>query len=138
LLLGQEQRLGSQPRDWDIGSRREGVILSDKYPERVQPEQLRGHRRRGQRSPPDPHIEPTVHQPLELLRHTDLDLVYLQLGALLLKLVEDQRHRVVAGIDDSHPQSGRRTGGSLGRCGGPFDVGKNLPRVDQEDGAGRA
>ena len=31
-----------------VGPRREGVALSDKHPERIQPEQLRGHRRWGQ------------------------------------------------------------------------------------------
>ena len=114
------------------------MALSDKHPERVQPEQLRRHRRRSQRSPPEPHIQPPVHQPLELLRHTDLDLVDLQVGVLLLDLVQDQRHRVVAGVDDPHPQTGRRLGGPL--CGRrrPFDMGENLPRVDQESGTGRA
>ena len=114
------------------------VPLSHKHPERVQPEQLRRHRRRSQRSPPEPHIQPPVHQPLELLRHTDLHLVDLQVGVLLLDLVQDQRHRVVAGVDDPHPQTGRRTGGPLRARRRPFDMGENLPRVDQESGTGRA
>ena len=113
------------------------VPLGDQHTERIQPEQLGGHRRRGQRRPPDPHIQPPVHQPLELLGHTDLDLVDLQLGVLLLDLVQDQRHRVVAGIHDPHPQARRRPGRTLRGRRRPFDVGEDLPRVDQEDGAGR-
>ena len=59
----------------------------------------------GQRGPSDADVEPPVHQSLELLGHTDLDLVDLQVGVLGLDLAQDQRHRVVARIDDSHPQA---------------------------------
>jgi hypothetical protein len=110
----------------------------DQHPERVQTEQLGGHRRRGQRSPPEPHIQPPVHQSLELLRHTGLDLVDLQIGVPLLDLVEDQWHRVVAGVDDPNPQTRGRTSGPLRGRRRPIDVGKDLPRLDQEGGAGRA
>ena len=57
---------------------------------------------------------------------------------LLLDLVQDQRHRVVAGVDDPHPQAGRRPGGPLRGHRRPFDMGEDLPRVDQEDRTGRA
>ena len=105
VLLRQQHRLRCQRGHRDVGPRGEGVALGDEHTERVQPEQLGGHRRWGQRGPPDADVEPPVHQTLELLGHTDLDLVDLQIGVLLLDLVQDQRHRVVAGIHDSHPQA---------------------------------
>jgi hypothetical protein len=64
--------------------------------------------------------------------------VDLQIGILLLDLVQDQRHRVVAGIHHAHPQAGRGTSGPLGRRRGSFDMGEDLTRIDQKDGAGRA
>ena len=88
----------------DVGPRGEGVALGDEHTERVQPEELGGHRRWGQRGPSDADVEPPVDQTLELFGHTDLDLVDLQIGVLPLDLVQDQRHRVVAGIHNSHPQ----------------------------------
>jgi hypothetical protein len=103
--------------------------------ERVQPEERGGHRRWGQRGSPDADVEPPVHQTLELLGHTDFDLVDLQIGVLLLDLVQDQRHRVVAGIHHSHPQARSGTGRALRCYRGPFDVGEDLSGVDQEDGA---
>ena len=51
--------------------------------------------------------------------------------------MQDQRHRVVAGVDDSHPQAGRGSGGPLRGHRRPIDVGKDLPRLDQKGGAGR-
>jgi hypothetical protein len=53
-----------------------------------------------------------------------------QIGVLLLGLVQDQRHRVVTGIHDPHPQAR-----PFHR--GPFDVRQDLPGVDQESSAGR-
>ena len=62
----------------------------------------------------------------------------LQIGIPLLDFVQNQRHRVIAGVDDPHPKAGRRPGGPL--CGHrrPIDVGKDLARLDQQGGAGRA
>ena len=62
----------------------------------------------------------------------------LQLGIQLLDLLQDQRHRVVAGIHDPHPQTRRRNGRALRGDRRPVDVRQDLPRVDQQHRTGRA
>ena len=69
VLLRQQHRLRCQRGHRDVGPRGEGVALGDEHTERVQPEELGGHRRWGQRGPPDADVEPPVHQTLELLGH---------------------------------------------------------------------
>ncbi len=60
-------------------------------------ETARRRSRRGQGGTPEPDVEATLDQPLELLGHTHLDLMDLQFRVLLLDLAEDLRYGVVAG-----------------------------------------
>jgi hypothetical protein len=60
-----------------------------------------------------------------------------QAGIAGLDLVQDLRHRVVAGVDDANPQRGGRAGRAAGDRGGPVHVGQDLPRLDQEHRPGR-
>jgi hypothetical protein len=88
--------------------------------------------RRCERGAADAYVQPPVDELLVLLGHAGLDLVDHQAGIAGLHLVQDLRHRVVAGVDDADAQ--RRDGACRIPCGfrGADRVRKNLPRLDQE------
>ena len=74
---------------------------------------------------------------LVLFGHAGLDLVDDQGGVAGLDLVQDLRHRVVAGVDDADPQRRSRAGRAAGDRGGPVRVGQDLPSLGQERPPGR-
>ena len=100
--------------------------------QRVVAEQVGGDLGRGVRGPADAGVQATVGEPLVLLGDAGLDLVDDQAGVAGLDLVQDLRHRVVAGVDDGDPQRGGRVGRAAGDSGGPVRVGEDLPRLGQE------
>ena len=55
-----------------------------------------------------------------------------QAGVAGLRLVQDLRHRVVAGIDDAHPQRGRRARRAPGHVRRPVHVRQDLLGLGQE------
>ena len=55
-----------------------------------------------------------------------------QPGVAGLNLVQDLRHRVVAGVDDADPQRRGGTDRVPGRLRGAVHVGQDLPGLDQE------
>jgi hypothetical protein len=93
---------------------------------------VRGDPGRGERGPADAYIQAAVDQLLVLLGHAGFDLVDHQAGVAGLDLVQDLRHRVIAGVDDADPQRGRRAGRAAGRGGGPVRMRQDLPGFDQE------
>src|ERR1017187_9820152 len=72
--------------------------------------------------PADAHVQAAIHELLELLGHPGLDLVDHQVGVTGLHLMQDLRHRVVAGVDNADPQRGRRAHGAAGDLRGPVHV----------------
>ena len=104
----------------------------DQDAQRVVAEQARGDLGRGVRGPADADVQAAVGELPVLLGHAGLDLVDDQAGVVGLHLVQDLRHRVVAGVDDGDPQRGRRFGRAAGDGGGPVGVGQDLPRLGQE------
>ena len=88
--------------------------------------------RRGKRGAADTYVQAAVDQLLVLLGHADLDLVDHQAGVAGLNLVQDLRHRVVAGVDDADAQ--RRRGAYRAPCRhcGAVHMRQDLPRLDQE------
>jgi hypothetical protein len=108
------------------------VTRGDQDPERVLAEQQRRHLRRSERGPADADVQAAVGELLVLPGHAGLDLVDDQGGVAGLDLVQDLRHRVVAGVDDADPQRGGGVGRDAGDRGGPVHVGQDLPRLDQE------
>ena len=104
--------------------------------ERVLAEQQRGDLRRGERGAADADVQAAVEELLVLLGDAGLDLVDDQAGVAGLDLVQDLRHRVVAGVDDGDAQ---RRGGARRAPGdfrGAVRVRQDLPRLDQEHDAG--
>ncbi len=88
--------------------------------------------RRGERGPADADVQAAVDQLLVLSGHTGLDLVDHQAGIAGLDLVQDLRHRVIAGIDDPDPQRRSRAHRAPGHSRGAVHVRQDLPRLDQE------
>ena len=101
-------------------------------PERVLAEQQRRDLGRGELGPADSDVQAAVDQLLVLLGHADLDLMDDQVGVAGLDLVQDLRHRVIAGVDD--PDAQRRGGAYRAPCHrrGAVRVRQDLPRLDQE------
>jgi hypothetical protein len=71
-----------------------------------------------------------------LLGNAGLDLVDDQAGVAGLDLVQDLRHRVVAGVDDGDPQRRGGTCGAPGGLRGAVHVREDLPHLDQEHDPG--
>jgi hypothetical protein len=88
--------------------------------------------RRGERGAADSYVQAAVGQLLVLLGHTGLDLVDHQAGVAGLDLVQDLRHRVVAGVDDADPQGRSSAYRAAGDPGGAVHLRQDLPRLDQE------
>jgi hypothetical protein len=99
-------------------------------PEGVLAEQQQRDVRRGERSLADADIQAAVGQLLVLPGHAGLCLVDDQAGVAGLDLVQDQRHRIVTGVDDPGPQRRRRTsacpGLRLSGCAGMKRSGQML------------
>ena len=122
-LFGEQQRLLGQDGDRDAVQSGEPVTGGDQDPQRVLPEQQRRHLRRGERGPADADVQAAVGQLLVLLGHAGLDLMDDQARVAGLDLVQNLRHRVVAGVDDADPQRGGRAGRAAGDRGGSVHVG---------------
>jgi len=80
----------------------------------------------------DTYIQPAVDQLLVLSGHTGLDLVDHQAGVAGLNLVQDLRHRIIAGINDPDPQRRSRAHRAPCHRRGAVHVRQDLPRLDQE------
>ena len=93
--------------------------------------------RRSEHRPADTHVQAAVGEQLVLLRNTGLNLVDDQAGVTALDLVQDLRHRIVAGVDDPDPQRGGRLGRAARMLCRPVQVSKYLPRLVQEHHADR-
>jgi hypothetical protein len=87
--------------------------------------------------PADTDVQAPVDELLVLLGHADLDLVDDQVGVAGLDLVQDLRHRVVAGVDDADPECGRHADRAAGGPGRPVHMGEDLPDLGQEHRPGR-
>jgi len=105
-------------------------------PERVLPEQQRRDLRRGEGGAADAHVQAAVEKLLVLLGNAGLDLVDHQAGVASLDLVQDLRHRVVAGVDDADAQRRGSPRRAPGDFRGAVHVRQDLPRLDQEDNTG--
>ncbi len=131
-FLGEQQRFLRQACDRHDLHCGEPVTGRHQDPERVLTEQQRRDLCRRERGAADTDIEPAVDQQLVLAGHTGLDLVDDQAGVAGLDLVQDLRHRVIAGVNDPDPQRGRRAHRAPGHRGGAVDVRQDLPCLDQE------
>ena len=112
------------------------MIARDQDPERIAAEQVRGDLGRGQRGPADSDVQAAVDELLVLLGHGGFDLMNDQAGVPGLNLVQDLRHRVVAGVDDPDPQRGRGAGRAAGDHRGPVHSSQDLTRLSQEHDPG--
>ena len=131
-FLGEQQRFLSQVCDRHALQPGEPVTGRHQDPERVLAEQQRRDLRRSELGPADTYIQPAVDQLLVLPGHTGLDLVDHQAGVAGLNLVQDLRHRVIAGINDPDPQRRSRAHRAAGHPRGAVHVRQDLPRLDQE------
>ena len=83
-------------------------------PQRIVAEQVRVDLRRCERGPADADVQAAVGELPILPGHAGLDLVDHQGGVAGLDVVQDLRHRAVAGVDDARS---RETCSPLRRCG---------------------
>ena len=135
-VLGEQQGLFGEVGDGDAAEVGERMAGGDQDAERVLAEQQRCDLRRGERGAADADVQAAVGELLVLLGDAGLDLVDDQAGVAGLDLVQDLRHRVVAGVDDADAQ---RRGGARRAPGGfrgAVHVRQDLPRLDQEHDAG--
>jgi hypothetical protein len=133
-FFGEQQRLLSQDGDGNAFKSGEPVTGWHQDPERVLAEQQRWDVRRGERGAADADVQAAVGELLVLPGDAGLDLVDDQAGVAGLDLVQDLRHRVIAGVDDANPQRLSRAHRAAGYPRGAVRVRQDLPRLDQEHG----